>query len=89
MKLQKRLAAYVLDCGTNRVRFDEAKLTEIKEAITKADMARLVKNGVVYKAHDTGCSRVRAEKRRLQRQKGRRKGAGTRSGTRQTKKKCG
>jgi len=77
---QKRLSAEIMGCGKNKVWFDESRLDEIKEAITKADLRKLVSElAIQKKAHD-GNSRVRARKRIIQRRKGRQQGAGTRKG---------
>ena len=80
MKLQKRLSAQILRCGLGRVRFDPTKLGEIKEAITKFDIVRLINKGTIYKEQAQGVSRVRAKKRAAQRRKGRQAGYGSRKG---------
>ena len=49
MKTQKRLAAYILKCSPKKVKFDETKLEEIKEAITKADIRGLIAQGIIRK----------------------------------------
>ncbi len=84
MKLttQKRLAAQVLKCSAKRIRFDEERLEDISEAITKQDIRVLIKEKAITKEQETGISRVRANKRRVQRRKGRQQGTGTRKGTR-------
>lgn len=81
LKVQKRIAAQILKCSTKRVVFDNESLNDIKEAITKEDMRRLVNNGIVTKVHKQGVSRVRARENHAQRMKGRRKGYGSRKGT--------
>jgi large subunit ribosomal protein L19e len=80
LSVQKRLAASVLKCGTTRVLFDESAASAIKEAITKADMRSLVKQGIVRKMQKKGVSRVRANKRRVQRRHGRQGGQGSKKG---------
>lgn len=80
MKLQKRLAASVLGCSPYRVRFDEARLDEIKEAITKEDIRRLISRGIVERVPVLGVSRSRAEIAHVQRSRGRRRGPGSRKG---------
>jgi large subunit ribosomal protein L19e len=82
LTVQKRIAAGVLKCGVNRVVFDETAAARIKEAITKTDMRGLVKAGVVRKEQKKGVSRVRANKRIVQRSRGRQSGSGTRKGRR-------
>lgn len=81
MELQKRLAADILGCGPKRIRFDPEKLSEIKEAITKFDVQRLIKKGTVKKLQKKGISRARAKKIQIQKRKKRRKGYGSRKGT--------
>lgn len=80
MKLQKRLAAEALNCTPSRVRFAQDSLDEIKEAITKFDIRRAIKQGAITKVPARGTSRVRARKNQEQRRKGRRKGHGSRKG---------
>ncbi len=80
MRIQKRLAAQVMKCSPKKVVFDQAKLGEIKEAITKADIRALVKDGFISRKPDKGVSRFRARRLARQKTKGRRKGVGTRKG---------
>jgi len=82
MKLdtQKRLAAGILKVGKARVWFDDQRLEEIKEAITREDMRGLIKGKAIQKKPLVGVSRARARKRKLQRSKGRQAGPGSRKG---------
>ncbi len=80
MDLQKRLASIVMNCGPGRIRFDPSKLTEIKEAITKFDIKRLINKGLIYKVQSQGVSRARAKKADIQKRKGRQSGQGSRKG---------
>jgi len=80
LKLQKRLAATVLNCSPKRVVFDPARLEDIKEAITKTDIRLLVGEGAINEHPERGVSRVRANKRKRQKSKGLRKGEGSRKG---------
>ncbi|MDI9645231.1 MAG: 50S ribosomal protein L19e [Archaeoglobales archaeon] len=82
LTLQRKIAASVLKCGVNRVWFDPAALEEIASAATKEDMRALIEKGVVKKKPIKGVCRVRINKRRLQRAKGRRRGHGCRKGKR-------
>ena len=83
MKLdnQKRLAAHILKCSKKRIRFDESRLEEIKEAITKIDINGLIKDHAIRKLPKKGVSRVRARKKLVQRRKGKQKGPGSRKGS--------
>ncbi|HME86803.1 MAG TPA: 50S ribosomal protein L19e [Candidatus Nanoarchaeia archaeon] len=80
MNLQKRLAAEVMNCSPKRVVFDENRIEEIEEAITKADVRRLVKTGAIIQMQKQGVSRSRANERKTQKAKGRRRGQGSRKG---------
>jgi large subunit ribosomal protein L19e len=82
MKLntQRRIAASLLDCGIDRVRFDPARLNDIKEGITKSDMRLLISDGLVWAHPVVGVSRVRARENRIQRRKGLQRGHGSRKG---------
>lgn len=83
MKLdtQKRLAACVLKCSPKHISFDTSKLSEIKEAITKADIRSLIKSGIIKGKSVRGVSRGRTRHNISQKRKGRRFGFGTRKGT--------
>ena len=81
--LQKRLAASILKCSTKRVKIDDSSvegLAEVKEAITKQDISRLIGLGKIYKVQKLGVSRGRAKLNHAQRRKGRQKGIGSRKG---------
>ena len=80
LKLQKRLAANILGCSEKRVIFDPAKLEDIKEAITKTDIRLLIGEGTIKRSPKKGVSRFRANKRKVQKSKGLRKGEGHRKG---------
>jgi large subunit ribosomal protein L19e len=80
LRVQKRLAAQVLDCSQKRVIFDNDRLDDIKQAITKHDIRLLVGDGAIREKPMASISRVRARKLKVQKSKGRRKGPGTRKG---------
>ena len=44
LKIQKRLAAQILKCSQHKIVFDNSKLKDIKEAITKVDIKTLIAN---------------------------------------------
>lgn len=85
MKLQKRLAGQILKCGPKRIRFDTSKLEEIKSAITNFDVKKLIEKGAIIKIQKKGTSRAKAKEKLAQKQKGRRKGHGSRKGTKKTR----
>ncbi|MBD3318601.1 50S ribosomal protein L19e [Candidatus Woesearchaeota archaeon] len=80
MKLQKRLAAQIMNVGTERIRLAPAFHEQIKEAITKFDIRKLIRDHAITVAPVQGISRVRARKRQLQKRKGRHRGFGVRKG---------
>ena len=80
LSTQKRLAADVLDVGTNRIWLDPAEQGEIAEAITREDVRDLVEQGIIRAEEPSGNSRGRARKRNEKRAAGHRSGPGTRKG---------
>jgi len=80
-KVQKRLAGIIGKCSPSKVKLDQDRLEEIKESITKADIRGLIKDGAITIRQKKGVSRVRANKIRIQKIKGKRRGQGTRKGT--------
>ncbi|MCB9362441.1 50S ribosomal protein L19e [Candidatus Woesearchaeota archaeon] len=80
LKIQKRLAAQVLGCSQSKIIFDNERLGDIKESITKIDIKNLVKEKAIAKKLENGPSRVRARKIATQKRKGRRTGSGSRKG---------
>ena len=81
LNVQKRIAADILKAGQNRVWFDNTRLNDIKEAITKADIRKLINDDAIKAKQKKGISSFRANKLRLQKRKGKRKGQGSRKGT--------
>ncbi len=80
LETQKRLAADILKVGTTRVFFDPARLAEIKEAITRGDIKKLIADLAIQEKPKKGNSRFRIRKNLLQKKKGRRAGPGSRKG---------
>lgn len=80
-KIQKRLAAQILKGSIKRVTFDPEAVSEIKEAITKADIRSLIKSRAIIIKNKKGVSKSRARKIRAQKRKGRQRGQGSRKGT--------
>lgn len=81
MKIQKRLAGQLLNASPKRVKFDNERLMDISEAITKTDIRQLIREGAIVKEQEKGISRGRARKIQSQKSKGRRKGKGSHKGT--------
>lgn len=78
---KKRIAARLLKAGETRVWFDPGRLQEIKEAITKADIRKLINDLAIQAKPKIGVSRFRARKIALQKRKGRQQGEGSKKGT--------
>lgn len=79
---QKELASKILKCGKEKVWIDPNSYEDVSQAITKADIRRLILKGSIKKRKDNQQSRARARKILEQKRKGRRKGAGKRKGKR-------
>jgi large subunit ribosomal protein L19e len=77
---QRRIAASVLKCGTNRVWFDPDRLADIENAISREDLRGLITDGAIKARQKKGVSRGRARIRTAQRAYGHRKGVGKRKG---------
>lgn len=79
------MAARILKCGTSRVWLDPARSADIEEAITAADVRKLISDGVIAAKPKKGLSSFRTNKKRLQKKKGRMKGKGSRKGATKTR----
>ena len=80
LKVQKRLASQILNCSPDRVVFNDDRLEDIKQAITKRDLKLLIGDGAISKKAGNFTSRVRANKLAGQKRKGRRSGPGSKKG---------
>lgn len=81
LKVQKRLAAQIFGCSPKRVAFNNDRLDDIKQAITKRDLKLLIGDGAIMRKPMNATSKVRARKVAFQKSKGRRKGEGSRKGS--------
>ncbi|MFH0859613.1 MAG: 50S ribosomal protein L19e [Candidatus Altiarchaeota archaeon] len=82
---QKRIASKLLKAGVSRVRLDPESAEEIGEAITREDIRILIAKGAISAKPKQGISKGRARARKLQKKKGRRKGHGSRKGTKKAR----
>ena len=80
LRHQRRMAAEVLKCGENRVWMDPDRCEEIAKAVTRSDIRLLIKGGAIAKKPVKGISSARKKKLKMQKEKGRRKGPGSRKG---------
>ena len=87
MKLntQRRLAADILGVGVNRVWIDPARIADVSAAISREDVKRLIRQGTIKARPELGISRGRFRRRALKRKSGRRRGVGSRKGTRKAR----
>ena len=81
------MAAEVLGVGEGRVWIDPERLEDVEAAITREDIRRLIHEGAIRKLKEKGVSRARARILHEKRKKGRRRGAGSRSGSRKARAK--
>lgn len=80
LRNQRRMAASILKCGENRVWTDSDRTDEIAKAVTRGDIKILIGGGAIKSRQIQGVSRGRKKFRRKQKEKGRRKGHGSRKG---------
>ncbi|MBI2148093.1 50S ribosomal protein L19e [Candidatus Woesearchaeota archaeon] len=80
LKNKRLIASRLLKVGFDRVWFDPAKVTEIKEAITRDDIRKLIATGVVLVKQKKGVSRGRFRTFIKQKRKGRMSGPGSKKG---------
>ena len=81
LKLQKRLAASVLNCGKRKVWLDPNEVNEISMANSRQNIRKLIKDGFVIRKPQKIHSRARVRRRHEQKKKGRHMGRGKRRGT--------
>merc|ERR1712063_55915 len=81
LKLQKRLAASVMDCGKRKVWLDPNEANEISMANSRQDIRKLIKDGFIIRKPPVIHSRDRTRKRLEAKRLGRHTGFGKRRGT--------
>jgi large subunit ribosomal protein L19e len=86
LKYQKRVAAQMLKCGETRVWIDPNRTEDAADAITRSDVRTLIASGTIAAKQKKGVSRGRANYRKAQRAKGRRRGQGSRRGKKNARK---
>jgi large subunit ribosomal protein L19e len=85
LKNQRRLAAELLDCGENRVWMDPHRLSDIGEAITRNDVRALINSKLIKAKQKKGISQGRTKHNLDQKKKGKRRGHGSRKGTKKAR----
>merc|ERR1712007_11994 len=81
LKLQKRLAASVLNCGKRKIWLDPNEVNEISMANSRLNIRKLAKDGLVIKKPVKVHSRYSVRMKLAAKRKGRHTGAGKRKGT--------
>ena len=77
---QRRLAAQILKVGQNRVWIDPTRVDDVETAITREEIKKLIHEKIIASLPEQGVSRGRAKIIQEKKQKGRRKGPGSRTG---------
>lgn len=80
LRNQRRMAASIMKCGVHRVWMDHDRLDEIARAVTKDDVRILVNGKAIRARQKKGISSGRKKYLVSQKEKGRRKGYGSRKG---------
>jgi len=80
LRNQRRMAASILKCGVNRVWIDHDRVDEIAKAVTKDDVRILINGKAIKSRQIQGISSGRKNYRKEQKEKGRRRGQGSRKG---------
>merc|ERR1712142_139286 len=81
LRLQKRLASSVLNCGRNKIWLDPNEINEIANANSRQNIRKLIKDGLIIRKPVAVHSRARVRKNAEARRKGRHSGHGKRKGT--------
>jgi large subunit ribosomal protein L19e len=74
------LAAQILKVGQNRVWINPQRMDNVEAAITREEIKKLIHEKVITALPEKGVSRARAKTIREKKRKGRRKGAGSKTG---------
>ena len=80
LKLQKRLAASVLDCGLGRVWMDDSEISTITMANSRQQIRKLISDGIIVRRPVGMHSKARHAKRLVAKRLGRHTGYGKRRG---------
>jgi len=80
LRNQRRMAASILKCGVNRVWMDQDRLDEIAKAVTKEDIRILINGKAITVRQIRGISNWRKKYAKKQKEKGRKRGHGSRKG---------
>ena len=85
LSLQKRLASEILGIGKDRIWIDPNKIQDVSKALSRSDILDLIDKGIIRVKQVKGQSRTWANYIKEQKKKGRRRGAGSRKGSRKAR----
>jgi large subunit ribosomal protein L19e len=85
LRLQKRLAASILNCGKYKVWLDPNEINEIAMANSRHNIRKLIKDGLIFRKPVKIHSRARWRAHLEAKRKGRHTGPGKRKGTREAR----
>jgi len=77
---QRRMAAEIMKCGIYRVKLNPNNIEDISEAVTREDIRKLIREGIIEARPKGGISSGRRKYIQGQRDMGKRKGHGSRKG---------
>jgi len=80
LKMQKRLASSILNCGRRKVWLDPNEINEISMANSRQNIRKLIKDGFIIRKPPVVHSRFRVRRRDLAKRLGRHTGTGKRKG---------
>ena len=81
LSLQRRLASEILGVGKDRIWIDPNKIQEVSKALSRSDILDLIDKGIIRVKQVKGQSRTWANYIKKQKKKGRRRGPGSRKGS--------
>lgn len=85
LKNQRRLASEIIGCGGNRIWIDPTRMEDVAEAITRSDIRLLIGSKAIKAKQKAGISRGRSRYIQGQKKKGKRRGQGSRKGTKKAR----
>jgi len=85
IKLTKRVAALLLKRGESSIRIKNDAFADAAKAITRDDVRALIKDGKIYALQQKHNISARGKLLNIKRSKGRRRGPGSRKGTRKAR----
>jgi len=81
LSLQKRLASEIFGVGKDRIWINPNKIQEVSKALSRSDILDLIDKGIIRVKQVRGQSRTWANYIKEQKKKGRRRGSGSKKGS--------